>query len=63
MASKEILSQDEIDALLKGVKSGEVPTGTAPAEGDGAEDFASLLDLEREVAFARRLTRETSFLR
>ena len=36
MASKEILSQDEIDALLKGVKSGEVPTGTAPAEGDGA---------------------------
>ncbi len=44
MASNELLSQDEIDALLHGVDSGdvEVETGTAPPdEGVRAYDFAA----------------------
>ncbi len=43
MAVNEILSQDEIDALLHGVSSGEVETETdqAGAEGARSYDFAS----------------------
>ncbi len=44
MSAADLLSQDEIDALLSGVDSGEVETGTdAPAETGGTRqyDFAS----------------------
>jgi flagellar motor switch protein FliM len=50
MATKEILSQDEIDALLKGVQSGKVGTESAPVAGDGA---ARSFDFSRHERIVR----------
>jgi flagellar motor switch protein FliM len=50
MAAKEILSQDEIDSLLKGVKSGAVETETAAAASDSA---ARLFDFSRQERIVR----------
>jgi flagellar motor switch protein FliM len=50
VASKEILSQQEIDALLKGVNSGAVATATAPAANDGV---ARSVDFSRHERIVR----------
>jgi flagellar motor switch protein FliM len=47
--SAEILNQDEIDALLKGVDDGAVPTAAAPEEIGGARNY----DLATQVRIVR----------
>ena len=49
MASKEILSQDEVDALREGVESGDVDTDGPAAAADGEVRPYDLTSQERSV--------------